>query len=129
MANRTWCADCLDAAVNARLEEAPQSDDIQRKTSPRVTGIASSLVAVVLIVGLATAPITDFMRGETNEQIPVLASLDADSATLLTMSNELEERRQPELDRPTRVYDDLAGELIPGDRGLAPLRPQLAVRL
>jgi len=46
-----------------------------------------------------------------SEQIQVLGSLYPNSATVLTMGNELLQRRENELDRLTRVYDELLGNV------------------
>jgi len=46
-----------------------------------------------------------------DEQIQMLGALYPNSATVLTMSNELEQRRARELDRLTRAYDDLLGDV------------------
>ncbi len=63
-------------------------------------------------IDAAFNPAADRYDYETaNEQIQVLGSLYPNSATVLTMDNELAERRAQELDRLTRVYDELLDDL------------------
>jgi serine/threonine protein kinase len=65
-----------------------------------------------------------------DEQIQILGSLYPNSATVLTMGNELERRREQELDRLTRIYDELLNDLHSPNAGEESLSDVLqAIRL
>ena len=49
--------------------------------------------------------------GAANEYVKALGTLYPNSATVLTMGNELVQRREQELDRLTRAYESLLGDL------------------
>ncbi len=106
-------------------------DDIQRKTNLRMYGIAASVIAVALITVLAYAQITDFVRGEENENIiGVLERGGVENiAEGLAMIQALEsDAQRRDVLKDTRTRDAVVQHIAKGDRhsireGLSLIRP------
>ena len=106
-------------------------DDIQRKTNLRFYGIAASVIAVALIAALAYGQITDFVRGEENENIiSVLERGGVENiAEGLAMIQALEsDAQRRNVLKDTRTRDAVVRHIAKGDRhsireGLSLIRP------